>query len=237
MGLSDDASFSDLSAVVSAASTPGQIADHIMASIAVGALPEGTRLPAERDLADALAVSRSSVRAALSTLERAGFVIRRRGRGGGTFISRVDADRVDVYADRLADFRRARRDLLDARAIIQNRVAAAAAERRSTADVAQLRERAVAYEHAGTAEEARTADARLHHAIALAAGNPDLVEIAQDLDRRINAGFRHDPYSPELFARACADHRAVVDAIAARDADTAGRLCEAHFRSTTMGGP
>lgn len=237
MGLSEDAAFSDLSDVVSAASTPGQIADHIMSSIAVGALPEGTRLPAERDLADALAVSRSSVRAALSTLERAGFVVRRRGRGGGTFITRVDAGRVDIYADRLADFRSARRDLLDARAIIQNRVAAAAAERRSTDDIVRLRERAVAYERAGTAADARTADARLHHAIAVAADNPHLVEIVQDLDRKINAGFRHDPYSPELFARACADHRAVVEAIAAGEADTAGRLCEAHFRGTTMESP
>lgn len=237
MGLQESASFSDLSDVVSAASTPGQIADHIMASIAAGALPEGTRLPAERELAEALTVSRSSVRAALSTLERAGFVVRRRGRGGGTFISRVEADRVDVYADRLTEFRRAREDLLDARAIVQNRVAAAAAERREDEAVAELRARAADYERAHTAAEARTADARLHHAIARAASNPHLVEIAQGLDRRINAGFRHDPFSSALFARACADHTAIVDAIAARRAEDAGRLCEAHFRSTTMAGP
>ncbi|SMY13124.1 FadR/GntR family transcriptional regulator [Brevibacterium jeotgali] len=237
MGLQEDASFSDLSDVVSAASTPGQIADHIMASIAAGALPEGTRLPAERDLADALAVSRSSVRAALSTLERAGFVVRRRGRGGGTFISRVEAGRVDVYADRLTEFRRTRRDLLDARAIVQNRVAAAAADRRSDGAVVELRSRAIDYESARTAAEARTADARLHYAIAQAADNPHLVEIVQELDRKINAGFRHDPFSPSLFARACDDHTAIVDAIAAGRADDAGRLCEAHFRGTTMGGP
>jgi len=237
MGLQEEMPFSDLSDVVSAASTPGQIADHIMASIAAGALPEGTRLPAERDLADALAVSRSSVRAALSTLERAGFVVRRRGRGGGTFISRVEAGRVDVYADRLTEFRRTRRDLLDARAIVQNRVAAAAAERHEEGAVAELRSRASDYERAQTAAEARTADARLHHAIAQAAGNPHLVEIVQSLDRRINAGFRHDPFSPALFARACADHTAIIDAIAARRPDEAGRLCEAHFRGTTMTGP
>ena len=235
MELGEDAHYSDLSAVVSAASTPGQIADHIMASVVAGALPEGTRLPSERDLATALAVSRSSVRQALSTLERAGLVIRRRGRTGGTFIAALDPDRVGAYAERIEDFRQARHDLLDARAIVQNRVAATAALRRSEEDLRRLRAATSAYEQARTAAEARTADARLHHLIAQATGNADLVEIVLDLDRRINAGFRHDPFSDQLFARACADHAQIVDAIAQEDAEAAGRLCESHFRQTTMG--
>lgn len=236
MSPADDTVPADLSAVVSGTSTPGQITDHILSSIAVGALPVGTRLPAERDLAEALAVSRSSVRQALATLERAGFVDRRRGRGGGTFIAAVDAVRVGDYADRLADFRRARHDLLDARAILQNRIAATAADRRSAADVGTLVRAAAAYAEAETAADARTADARFHHAIALATGNPHLVAVMLDLDRQINAGFRHDPFSPELFARACTDHAGIVRAIGEQDAEAAGHRCEAHFRGTTMGG-
>ncbi|GAA2105689.1 FadR/GntR family transcriptional regulator [Brevibacterium salitolerans] len=230
-----DAGYADLAGVVSQSSTPRQIADHIMASIAVGALPEGTCLPPERRLADELEVSRSSVRAALATLERAGFVVRRRGRGGGTFISRVEPARVEEYAERLAEFRETRRDLLDARAVVQNRIAAVAAQRRRAEDTARLRELAGRYAQAQTAAEARTADARFHHTMAQAARNPHLVEIAADLDRRINAGFRHDPFSERLFEQAAADHFALVEAIAAGDPDRAGELCETHFRSTTMG--
>ncbi|WP_051297544.1 FadR/GntR family transcriptional regulator [Brevibacterium album] len=231
-----DADYADLAGVVSQSSTPRQIADHIMASIAVGALPEGTCLPPERRLADELEVSRSSVRAALATLERQGFVVRRRGRGGGTFIAHVEPARVEEYSARLAEFRQSRRDLLDARAIVQNRVAAVAARRREAADIARLRELADEYARAGSAAAARTADARFHHAMAQAARNPLLAEIAADLDGRINAGFRHDPFSERLFEQAAADHRGLVEAIAAGDPETAGELCETHFRTTTMGG-
>ncbi|MCT1447856.1 FCD domain-containing protein, partial [Brevibacterium casei] len=73
-----------------------------------------------------------------------------------------------------------------------------------------------------------------HFAIARAGHNPELVRIAIDIDTRINAGFRHDPFSHELFDRAVIDHAAIVEAIAAGDAEAAGRLCEEHFRQTTM---
>src|SRR5215210_5360253 len=47
----------------------------------------GERLGAERELAERLGVSRSTVRAALADLERSGAIRRARGRGGGIFIA------------------------------------------------------------------------------------------------------------------------------------------------------
>ena len=117
------------------------------------------------------------------------------------------------------------------------RIAATAAVRRSSTDLERMRAAADSYRRARTAADARTADARLHRLIAQATGNADLVEIVLDLDRRINAGFRHDPFSDELFTRACGDHDAIVEAIARQDAPSAGAVCEAHFRTTTMGAP
>lgn len=52
----------------------------------------GDRLPAEIDLADALGVSRMTLRQALATLEERGRIERRRGRNGGTFVSRPRFD-------------------------------------------------------------------------------------------------------------------------------------------------
>ena len=54
---------------------------------AIGRLPSGTRLPAERELAARLEVSRMTVRHALASLEQRGLVTRRVGRGGGTFVA------------------------------------------------------------------------------------------------------------------------------------------------------
>jgi GntR family transcriptional regulator len=53
----------------------------------------GDRLPAERELAETLSVSRTTLREALAQLERTGYVTRRPGRGGGTFVSKPKVER------------------------------------------------------------------------------------------------------------------------------------------------
>jgi DNA-binding FadR family transcriptional regulator len=226
--------FSGLGDVVSLTSAPQQIADHILSGIAVGALPEGTLLPGERTLAADLQVSRSSVRAALLRLERLGVVERRRGRGGGTFVKTARPEALAPMADRIDDFHAERRNLLDARAVFQNCLAATAARRRTEAELRELRDLAQVYSQRAEAAAARTADAQFHFAIARAGHNPELVRMAIDIDTKINAGFRHDPFSAELFAHAVDDHAAIVEAIAAGDAQKAGQLCEDHFRFTTI---
>jgi GntR family transcriptional regulator len=65
----------------------------LLEQIQEGALPPGERLGAERDLAQHLGVSRSTVRQALSALEQAGEVRRVPGRGGGTFVRRRKVER------------------------------------------------------------------------------------------------------------------------------------------------
>jgi GntR family transcriptional regulator len=57
-------------------------------------LEDDGRLPTERELATELGVSRTTVRQVLDNLERAGLVVRRRGRSGGTFAAqpRVNLD-------------------------------------------------------------------------------------------------------------------------------------------------
>lgn len=225
--------FSGLGDVVSLTSAPQQIADHILSGIAVGALPEGTLLPGERALAADLQVSRSSVRAALLRLERLGVVERRRGRGGGTFVSNARPEALAPMAGRIDEFHAERTNLLDARAILQNSLARVAAERRTEQELTEMRELAQTYSQHAEAAAARNADAQFHFAIARASHNPELVRMTIDIDTKINAGFRHDPFSQDLFTQAAHDHFAIVEAIAIGDGTLAGRLCEEHFRSTT----
>jgi GntR family transcriptional regulator len=61
--------------------------DRLQGEIAAGHLSPGQRLGAEREIAERLAVSRSTVRAALAELERSGAVRRARGRAGGIFVA------------------------------------------------------------------------------------------------------------------------------------------------------
>ena len=66
---------------------------RLLEQIRTGALQPGTKLGGERDLARALGVSRSTVRQALASMERAGIVRRIPGRGGGTFVGHPKVDR------------------------------------------------------------------------------------------------------------------------------------------------
>lgn len=220
--------------VIDVASTPQQIADHILSAIAVGALPVDTMLPPERELAASMAVSRSSVRIALDRLQREGFVVRRRGRGGGTFIADVSETGLRSVAQRLDDFREAQHDALEARALVHRSLATLAATRRTAEQIDTLEGLVADYRAEVTADGARAADFRFHQALAQVSGNSVLRTIAGDLDREINMGFRHDPFSASLSERAAEDHAQIVEAIVERDAQRAGDLAEQHFRHTTM---
>lgn len=70
-----------------------QITAQLSAAIRDGTLRPGTRLPAERDLAESLGVSRMTVRQALGALERDGLVRRAVGRAGGTFVQEPKVER------------------------------------------------------------------------------------------------------------------------------------------------
>src|SRR4051794_12901503 len=55
-------------------------------AIRLGLLAPGTQLPPERELAEQLGISRSTLRHALTTLVQSGLLASARGRGGGTFV-------------------------------------------------------------------------------------------------------------------------------------------------------
>src|SRR4026207_1121288 len=55
-------------------------------AIRLGLLSPGHQLPPERELADQLGISRSTLRQAITTLVQSGHLKSVRGRGGGTFV-------------------------------------------------------------------------------------------------------------------------------------------------------
>lgn len=71
----------DLPAKTEAGPTVQMVAEALCERIASGAYPQGSRLPAERQLAASLNVARNTLRDALDLIERQGLILRRAGAG------------------------------------------------------------------------------------------------------------------------------------------------------------
>src|ERR687895_214281 len=69
------------------ATTFEETVERLGTAIRLGILPAGTRLPSERDLAEQLGISRSTLRLAITTLVESGHLVSVRGRAGGTFVA------------------------------------------------------------------------------------------------------------------------------------------------------
>ena len=155
-----------------------QTVERIGRAIKIGLLRPGERLPSERDLAELLALSRSTVREALRVLAEAGYLEARRGRGGGTFVAAVlpkleARDPHDVLREigaRLPDTLRFRR-------VLETGAAELAAERATVDDCERLAEliNEAGTHHASDYPAYRAIDSRIHVTLAGIAGSLELV--------------------------------------------------------------
>lgn len=202
-----------------------QIAEQIAGLIVGGEFVRGSRLPAERELATLLGVSRTSVREAVISLEIAGLVEVRVG--SGIFVTA--APRAN---DTSSDKGPGPFELLNARKLVEGEIAALAALEARPADLATL-EQAVARMTANVDDFAirEETDRDFHLAIAKATGNGALELVVEALwnQRAELWGRLQMHFHTEALARqTIRDHAAILAAIAARDPDAARAAMHRH---------
>ncbi len=209
-----------------------QIADRIGARIRGGEYSPGERLPAERELARQLHVSRPSLREALIALEVQGYVEVRIG--SGIYVR----DRHERSARQSASSDSGPFELMRARGLVETECAALAARNATRAQIASIRKalKEMAQANRG-GRDPRLPDRLFHLRIAEATGNSALVLMVQSLwDQRLGALFSrldHHFARPATQAAAIREHRRIVEAIAARDAPGARRAMRDHIDETT----
>ncbi|WP_243076227.1 FadR/GntR family transcriptional regulator [Microbacterium sp. SS28] len=189
---------------------------RLVQTIRLGVVAPGESLPAERELAARYAVSRDTVREAIRELADTGFLVRRRGRYGGTFVADPlpAATPEAVSPDELED-------VLGLRRVLEAGAARAAAERTlSPAVRADLWAR---HEEACAAGEAdyRRLDTLLHLTVAEVAGIPSLVALVAENRARVNAWLDTFPLLPRNIEHSNAQHERIVTAILSGRADAA----------------
>ena len=203
-----------------------QIADQIGQLIASGEFPPGARLPAERELASSLGVSRASVREAIISLEMGGLVEVRVGTG--IFVT-APAMPPQVARDAgPGPF-----DLLQARKLVEGEIAAVAARKATPSDLEALRQSLERMEtHVDDFAIREATDREFHLAIAKATGNGSLELVVEGLwDQRAELWGRLQRHfhTPELARKTIRDHAAILDALVARDPEAARAAMHRHL--------
>lgn len=211
-----------------ALSGQAQVTRLLGTEILAGVHKPGLNLPPEADLLARFQISRTVLREALKTLSAKGLIASKTRVGTRVldpshwnfFDSDILAWKVGFGLD--ATFRN---NLTEIRQAIEPLAAALAAERRTAAQLASLRKYAGAMRGPHTRQSFAEADLRFHVAIGLASGNPLIRSIAAVIEAAMVASFSlsSPTEDPELQEDTVQLHEAIVDAIEARDPETARR--------------
>jgi GntR family transcriptional regulator, transcriptional repressor for pyruvate dehydrogenase complex len=219
--------------------THEQVVAQIQGKILDGELRVGARLPSERELVDALGVSRSSVREALRALEAMGIIESNvgTGRDAGSFISGRSTEalgnllRLHVA---LAGIELA--DLVEVRIQLERHAALGAAMYSTRDDLTELRRLIEAMAPSRvSSEQFNELDTELHVRIAKSSRSGLTATLMQALrsavkSEMVRAFVELDDWRP-VGEQLVAEHSAVIDAIESRDAEKAADLVETHIRN------
>lgn len=190
----------------------------------------GERLPAERELATKLGVSRTSLREALIALELGG-TVEVRG-GSGVYVSEQAKPQAEVPTAGPGPF-----EVLAARRLIEVEVAAMAAKHASDANIDAILVAVMEMEqHHEDRSGNESADRNFHLAIARATGNSAMVGVIEylwsqrgSLWHKLKEHFQTE----ELRQQTLIDHRNIFAAIASHDVAGARTAMRAHLDRVT----
>ena len=182
--------------------------------ILAGELPPGAKLT-EALLAERLGVSRGPVREALRLLERSGLVRQEKNRGA--YVRDLEPDEAaEIY---------------ELRAVLDEAVGRQLARAISPAQLAALTDMVDAMEAlvaAGDAPGYMLLNLQFHDRLVEFAGNRRQTEIYRQLVNELSLFRRLNLADGQQMPTSASEHRAILDAIAAGDADAAGRALREH---------
>lgn len=205
------------------------VVSHIRELIDRHDLGPGDRLPAERELALRVGVSRPSVRAGLRALAAMGVVQSRHG--AGTFIRGGPPTLGSEPLSFLAALHGFTRDeMFEARRVLEVGAVGLAAERATGDQLASISEEITGmYASMDDPHAFLVHDIRFHRAVAIASGNPILASLVEMVSgifyehRRKTASHAHD------LKEAADLHRAIYNALRSRDPERARRTMDEHL--------
>lgn len=213
---------------------PDQLVRVLLEDIAKGVWPPGSRLPNEAALCVRYEVSRTVLREAIARLKADGIVDTQQGRG--SFVLQHSLRKPFRFDPALAHSPQGIAQLAELRLGVEGMAAALAAERRTAAQLAHLRQCLARMEQAArTGSGGSEADLAFHQTIAEATGN-GFYKTFMDYLRRfyavaIETARANSARMAGLSAKAQEEHVAIYEAIAAQSPSRAEAATKRHIRN------
>jgi len=213
------------------------LVSRLAAEIEGGRPAPGARLPTEQEIMAASGVSRTVVREAIAALRAQGLVVSRQG--AGVFVSATPARRpFHIDPDEIHSLAEVLR-VMELRLSIETEAAGLAAERRNSAQLAEIGRRLKAVDRAILrGEDAIEADFAFHQAIFTAADNPYFLRFLEFLGRlliprhSVRAGMGTPDEQRTYLQRIQAEHVAIHAAIRARQPEGARQAARQHLANS-----
>ncbi|QPF76417.1 FadR family transcriptional regulator [Roseateles sp. DAIF2] len=214
-----------------------RLAALLAEQVVSGALNPGDRLPTEQQLSERHGVSRTVVREAVHQLKSQGLLISRQG--SGVYVAPPALNKPLAFDPTVLESLEAVTHIVEVRRALEGEIAALAARRATRAQIAGLRRALRAIEAAVAAGgDGVEQDLALHRAIAESTGNPQFGRLLGFLEQYLREAMRvtrGNEARHQGFADAVRDeHRALVEAIAARDESGARRIAMGHMEKAAQ---
>jgi len=192
-------------------------------------LQPGDKLPSERELAEMLRVSRSSIRDAIRSLELMGMVEPRQG--AGTIVREISSESlVNPLANALKRKGELIGELLDFRRMLEPQLASRAATRVSPDELAELEEILDRQDRKLRLGESTIGeDSEFHYAIALASGNSVVLKVLDTLMDLLRDSRERSLQVDGRPQKSLAGHRRILAALKRHDAESAKVAMRRHI--------
>ena len=209
-----------------------QVALQLAEIISNGHWASGERLPPESQLCETLGIGRSTLREALKALAFIGLV--RMRAGDGTYVAPSNAGLLDRILSRgLLKTEKDLADVCETRMLLESELAALAAERRTAADLKQMKGVLAESLENLHAQDGRfiEMDVKFHFLIATCSRNKILPRLLVDIRSLLVEWIAKSQELPGLRENAQKQHERILQCIVDRDSDAARNEMQLHLQT------
>lgn len=211
---------------------PRLAAKHIQEKIDAGVFTVGDRLPAQREFANDMGISRTVLREAITMLEASGIL--RTEAGSGTYVAERKPKREDMVAGDAIGLagRYAKLDISRLRYVMESYCARLAAMRVTDADIQRLNSNLTSFKEQvrlGDFEQSARTDEAFHHLIVEIAAVPLFVDFHSSFRQMLLETLTMPVEVHSRCWEPVVEHERILVALERRDPDEASYYMQSHI--------